>query len=57
MTARVQLQKISARESQGSWRQNELNGGKPTSRKATLTLTLTQSSVRSAGDWREPARM
>jgi hypothetical protein len=29
MTASVQLKKISAREPQGDWRQEELIGGKP----------------------------
>jgi hypothetical protein len=39
MTARDQLKKIVGRESQGTWRQHELIGGKPASRKVTLTST------------------
>jgi hypothetical protein len=41
MAATVQLKKkVSGRESQGVWRQDELIGGKTASRKVTLTLTL-----------------
>jgi hypothetical protein len=38
MTARVKFKKIDGRESQGAWRQDKLIGGKPASRKVTLTL-------------------
>jgi hypothetical protein len=43
MTARIQLQKNSGRESQGAWRQDELIGVKPPVVKP-LTLTLTVDS-------------
>jgi hypothetical protein len=39
MTASVHLKKIAGRESQGVCRQDELIGGKPASRKVTVTLT------------------
>jgi hypothetical protein len=39
MTASVQLKKITGRESQRACGQDELIGGKPPSRKVTLTLT------------------
>jgi hypothetical protein len=38
MTARVQLKKVSCRESRGAWRQDELIGGKVN---VTLTFVLT----------------
>jgi hypothetical protein len=45
MTAGVQLRKKFGRGSQGARRQDYLIGGKPASRKVTLTLTLTNHKM------------
>jgi hypothetical protein len=52
MTAGVQLEKKSGRESQGAWHQDEPIGGKPPVVKLTLTLTvdlLTYTVSKTAG--------